>query len=77
MPTAAERIGNAIDNLAEIIEAKTAAWLADGCPTTYSIDGESYEWASWLETKTRELVALKDAQQHIAPKFIVRTRGRA
>lgn len=39
------------DSLLAIVAAQTAAWEAAGCPPTIGIDGESYDWNSWLQTK--------------------------
>lgn len=77
MPTNAERIQNAIDDLCKIVEAKTAEWVTAGCPPTYSIDGESYQWGEWLKNKTEEIKALKATLAVIGGPFVVRSRGRA
>lgn len=39
-------------SLTAIVKAQTAAWVAAGMPPTFSIDGESYDWAGWLKAMT-------------------------
>lgn len=64
-------------DLVDAVGVVTAGWAAAGCPVTYSVDGESYQWSEWLEAKTREIDALTASIQKIASPFIVRSRGRA
>lgn len=82
MPVANTSIANletARDSLTQIVANQTAAWLANGSPPTYSIDGESWNWAEWLITKGNEIEALNKAIQALsnAGPWIVRSRGRA
>jgi hypothetical protein len=65
------------DNLGAIVKAQTEAWLAAGCPPTFSADGESYSWNEWLKAKSDEIEALTKAIQSVSSPFIVRSRGRA
>lgn len=67
----------AIDNLEQLIEAKTAAWVTSGCPPTFSIDGESYDWNNWLQGKIDAIDRLKDLIQSRGGSFVVRSRVRA
>mgnify|MGYP000028093794 CR=1 FL=1 len=73
MATALE---TARDALEAVIAAQTAAWQADGCPPTFSVDGESYDWNNWLAGKTAALKELNGLIQKRAGPFIVRSRGR-
>lgn len=82
MPVANTSVSNleaARDNLTQVILAQTTAWAADGCPPTFSIDGESWNWAEWLKTKNEEILALNKSIQAIsnAGPWIGRSRGRA
>lgn len=63
------------DNLDQLIATKTAEWIADGCPPTYSIDGESMDWNNWLTSKMTNLEQL-DAAIARRSKFVVRSRGK-
>lgn len=67
---------SARDNLGTIIKAQTDAWVAAGCPPTFSIDGESYQWGSWLQDKVKELNGLTEAMRNLSSPFIVRSRGK-
>lgn len=51
------------------------AWETAGCPPTFSVDGESYNWDSWLSTKLDALEKL-DAQIAKHSSGIVRSRYR-
>ena len=42
----------------------------------YSLDGESYNWADYQETLTRQLAALNDLIQKESMPWIVRGRAR-
>lgn len=64
-------------NLLDAVEATTEEWVAAGCPVTFSVDGESYQWNDWLKAKTDEITALTLAIQAVGGSFIVRSRGRA
>ena len=75
MATALENLITARDNLAQIIANKTTEWVADGCPPSYSIDGESMSWNEWLASKTTAIAELDKAIGRIG-KFIVRSRGK-
>lgn len=77
MPTAAESIAAARDSLAAVIATETAKWQAQGCPPTYSVDGESYDWNNWLAGKTAALESLTKQAQALQGPFIIRSRVRA
>lgn len=64
------------DNLGAIVEAQTVAWLAAGCPPTFSVDGESYSWNEWLKGKTDEIEAITKTIQTLSGPFVVRSKGR-
>lgn len=66
-----------LSNLVTIVETQTAAWVAAGCPTTYSVDGESYDWNSWLESKTKAIDDLNTLINKLSSPWIVRSQGRA
>lgn len=63
------------DSLAAIVQAQLTAWESAGSPPTFSVDGESYNWDSWLSTK---LDALEKLDKQIArhSSGIVRSRYR-
>lgn len=63
------------DSLLAIIEAQTAAWEEAGCPPTFSVDGESYDWNNWLTSKLDNLDKL-DQKIAKAQPFAVRSRYR-
>lgn len=65
------------DNLGAVVKAQTEAWLAAGCPPSFSADGESYSWNEWLKAKADEIKALQGAIQSVSGPFVVRSRGRA
>lgn len=74
---AASNLATALDNLEQLIEAKTAAWVASGCPPTFSVDGESYDWNNWLQSKIDAIDKLKSLIQKSGGSFVVRSRVRA
>lgn len=53
--TRVERLTAIRDSLEAIVLAQTTAWEQAGCPPTFSIDGESYQWDSWLTSKTEAI----------------------
>jgi len=66
------------DDLERIVATQTALWRSAGCPPTFSVDGESYDWNNWLSSKTAALAELqKLIQQRSGSAFIVRSRQRA
>lgn len=75
MATRAERLTATRDNLLQIVEEQTAAWVAAGCPPTFSVDGESYQWDSWLTSKMQAIESLDKLIQRATP-FYVRSRHR-
>ncbi len=75
MATRVERLTSTRDNLLRIIDEQTLAWTEAGCPPTMSIDGESYQWDSWLTSKLEAIKSL-DALIQRAKPFIRRSRHR-
>lgn len=71
------QLETARDNIGSIIEAQTAAWVTAGCPPTFSVDGESYQWDSWLSSRLEEIDKLTEKIQKLSSPHIVRHRGRA
>lgn len=65
------------DNYAAILAAKTAEWLAAGCPPTFSVDGESYQWDAWRDSMVKQIQELTKTINAVASPYIVRHRGRA
>jgi len=64
-------------NLIAVVKAQTAAWVAAGCPPTFSVDGESYDWNGWLDSKTKAIQDLTDLINKLSAPWTVRSRGRA
>ncbi len=75
MPTRAERLTSIRDNLLAIIDSQTEAWVTAGCPPTFSVDGESYQWDSWLTSKLEAIKSL-DALIQRAQVYYKRSRHR-
>ena len=76
MATRAERLTATRDNLLRIVEEQTAAWVEAGCPPTFSVDGESYQWDSWLTSKLDAIKALDALIQRAAVYYVTsRRRG--
>lgn len=65
-----------ITALTAVIQAQMAAWQSAGCPPTFSVDGESYDWNNWLAGKTAALSALRAELSAAQGPVIVRTYGR-
>ena len=60
-----------------IVKAQTALWAVAGCPPTFSVDGESYQWNEWLKSRVDELKGLTEAIAALSSPWIVRSTGRA
>lgn len=75
MATRIERLTSQRDALERIVNAKLAEWEALGAPPTMSIDGESYQWDSWLTSKLDAIEKLNKLIQRAQP-FYVRSRHR-
>lgn len=75
MATRIERLTSQRDALERIVDAQLAAWEAAGAPPTMSIDGESYQWDSWLTSKLEAIEKLNKLIQSAKP-FYVRSRHR-
>lgn len=63
-------------NLIAIVKAQTAAWVTAGCPVSFSIDGESYQWNEWLDSKTKAIEDLTNLVNRLNGPWMVRSRGR-
>jgi hypothetical protein len=72
-----ENLTAARDNLAAVIALQTASWVAFGCPPTFSIDGESYDWNNWLAGKTAAMESLTKQIQTVSGPYLIRSRVRA
>lgn len=72
----ADTLKSSRERLVAIIDAQLAAWEAAGMPTTFSVDGESYDWNAWLTARLEELDKLTEQIQKVGGSFIVRSRGR-
>lgn len=77
MASIVDTLTAARDNIAGVVANQTAAWLAAGCPPTFSIDGESYDWNNWLAGKLDAIERLNVQIQNVSDPFIVRSRVRA
>ena len=76
MPSArAQRLIDIRTSLENIVKAQTAAWEAAGCPPTISVDGESYQWDSWLTSKLDAISKLSE-QIRAASPYMVHSRAR-
>lgn len=73
----AETLAAAYASLANVIKLQTAAWEAAGCPPTFSVDGESYDWNNWLTGKIDALDKLRRQISAASGPTLVRTFGRA
>lgn len=77
MPTTIQTdLAAARDSLVALVKAQTAAWEAAGCPPTFSVDGESYDWNNWLAGKIDAINALTKTIQTVGGPFVVRRYGR-
>lgn len=78
--TSAERVtalGASLDYLLQLQQDQLAAWASAGKPPTFSVDGESYSWGSWLAEIDAAIDAKIGQRQKVSGPFIVRTKGRA
>lgn len=75
MATAVENLIAARNNLAQVIATETARWVSEGCQVTHSIDGESFEWNSWLTSQNEAMAGLNKTIAQMST-FIVRSRGK-
>ncbi len=75
MSARSETLKRIRDSLLAIVEAQTAAWEAAGCPTTFSVDGESYDWNGWLQSKLDAIERLDKLVNRSTP-YAVRSRMR-
>lgn len=73
--TRRERLTAMRDSIERIIVAQTAAWEEAGCPPSFSVDGESYQWDSWLTSKLAAIDSLNKLIQSAKP-FYKRSRHR-
>lgn len=70
MATRAQNLDAAIDAVVARIGDVTAHPKPD-----YSLDGESYSWAAYLQILTDQLLKLEEARQRADGAFEVRSRG--
>jgi len=63
-------------SIAKTIADQTASWEAAGCPPSYSIDGESYEWNNWLADKLSAIDQITTTLRNVSSPYLVRSRGR-
>lgn len=64
------------DSVLAIIAAQTTAWVTAGCPPTFSVDGESYQWGEWLSQRLAEVEKLNTLIQQLRPYWSAsRMRG--
>jgi hypothetical protein len=70
VPTAAENLQTAYDNVARLI-----AEITEDPKPDYSLDGESYSWGAYLDMLTRQLETLQKQLQRASGPFEVRTRN--
>lgn len=77
MPTLLENLTAARDNLAAVVANQTAAWVASGCPPSFSVEGESYDWNNWLQDKKEAIENLTKQIQAASGPFLIRSRVRA
>lgn len=71
-----DKLKQSRSDLVNIIAAKTADWVTNGCPPSYSIDGESVQWDQWLETRNKELQALTETIRILSSPWMIRSKGR-
>jgi hypothetical protein len=69
MATRVERLTNTRASLLRIIDEQTEAWVTAGCPPTFSLDGESYQWDSWLTSKLDAVEKLDGLIQRAQPYY--------
>ena len=72
----AAALGGALDNLIAVQAAEIASWVAAGRPPTFSVDGESYSWSSWLAEMDAAIDAKVKQQNQVSGPWVVRSRGR-
>lgn len=77
MPTAAENVDQSITDLTVLIATKTAEFIAAGMPPTFSLDGLSIDWASWLKAMNDNLKALIELRAALQGPFMINTRLRS
>lgn len=76
MTTDQINLTNARSSLISVVAAQTAAWATAGCPPTFSIDGESYDWNNWLAGKTAAIESMTKQIQQVGPPIRIRMFGR-
>lgn len=75
MATRSERLTAIRTSIENVVAAQTAEWEAQGCPPTFSVDGESYSWNEWLSSKLDAIERLSKQIQGSRPYYI-RSRRR-
>lgn len=76
MTTDQINLTNARSSLIIAVANQTAVWQALGCPPTFSIDGESYDWNNWLAGKTAAIESMTKQIQQVGPPIRIRMFGR-
>ena len=76
MATAAEQLETIKASLLASLASETAYQEANGPRPDYSLDGESYSWASWREAVLRKVETINRLIQQEQPYFIS-SRGKA
>lgn len=56
------------------IQTETALWAANGPKPSYSIDGQSVDWNTWLLRRRQALTELFELIQALQP-YQLKTRG--
>lgn len=75
MSVRSDRLEAIRTSLEAIVATQTAAWEAAGCPTTFSVDGESYDWNGWLQSKLDAIERLNKLIRGAKP-YAIRSRVR-
>ena len=60
MPTYIENLKTLRDNMALAAKIQSDNWIAAGCPPSFSIDGESYQFNDWLKSLMDGIAALEE-----------------
>lgn len=76
MATEVEDLKTIRASLIAIVKAQTAAWESAGCPPDFSVDGESFTWSNWLDSKLKAINDLTDQIARVSSPWLVRSRGK-
>lgn len=72
----ATELAGSLDSLIALQKAQIAEWETAGKPPSYSVDGESYSWGSWLAEIDAAITAKIEQRQRVGGAWIARSRGR-